>query len=289
MTTTTDARPLWPPLPRLGTALAFVVPVLIAQGAIWAVHRHIGTVPTAVLSTAIATLLGWLAYRAYVHRFERRAVVEFSVPGGGRELTAGAVLGFCTFSTMIAILALLGAYRVVGLGTWLSVFLALLMAIGSAAIEEIVFRGVVFRLVEEWGGTWMALAISSALFGGLHLVNPHATALGAIAIVFEAGILLGAAYVLTRRLWAPIGIHFGWNFAEAGIFGVPTSGAPSTGVLRGEVVGPEWLTGGIFGPEASIVAMIVGFAVGTVLVIRAARRGRFIAPSWKRASTTAVA
>jgi len=286
--TTTNAR-LRPPLARLGIALAFVVPVLIAQIAIWAVRPWIGTLPTALLSTAIATVLGWLAYRTYVRRFERRGLVELGVPGGGRELFAGVVLGLCAFAASIAILALVGAYRVVGLGEPLPVVLALLSAIAAGTIEEIVFRGVVFRLVEEWGGTWTALAVSSLLFGGIHLLNPHATVLGAVAIVFEAGVLLAGAYVLTRRLWLPIGIHVGWNFAEGGIFGVPNSGHASTGIVRGEIVGPEWLSGGMFGPEASIVAVLVCVAFGAVLLVRAARRDRFVAASWKRLPAQAAA
>ena len=282
MTTAVAARERAPrpALVRLPFALAFVVPVLIAQLAIWVVRPWLGTLATALLATAIATGGGWLAYRAYVRIFERRALVELDRRGAGRELGAGVVLGMCAFAASIGILALLGVYRVVGVGALRPVVLAVLMAIGSATIEEIVFRGVVFRLVEEWGGTWTALVISSLLFGGIHLVNPHATALGAIAIVFEGGILLAGAYVLTRRLWLPIGIHAGWNFAEAGIFGVPTSGAPSSGVLRGEVVGPEWLSGGVFGPEASIVAVVVCVALGTWLLARAARRDRFLAASW---------
>jgi membrane protease YdiL (CAAX protease family) len=272
----------------LAIALAFVVPVLIAQIAIWAARPHLGRLPTAVLSMLIATVVGWSAYRAYVRTFERRALTELSVPGGGRELFAGVALGLCAFAASIAILALVGAYRVVGLGTVLPVVLALLSAIAAATIEEIVFRGVIFRLLEEWRGTWAALAISSILFGSVHLLNPHATILGAIGVVFEGGIMLAGAYVLSRRLWLPIGIHAGWNFAEGGIFGVPTSGAASTGVVRGEIVGPEWLSGGIFGPEASIVAVLVCIVLGTVLLVRASRRGRFISLHWRRPPLTAA-
>jgi len=275
-------RALRGPLVRLAIALASVVPVLVAQIAVWALRPRLGTLATALLSAAIATVVGWAAYRAYVRRFERRALVELAATGSGRELGAGFALGVGAFAASIAILALVGAYRVVGAGAVFPVLLALLSAIAAGTIEEIVFRGVVFRLVEEWGGTWTALAVSSLLFGGIHLLNPHATALGAIGIVFEGGILLAGAYVLTRRLWLPIGIHAGWNFAEGGIFGVPTSGHASTGIVRGEVVGPEWLSGGVFGPEASIVAVLVCVVLGSALLVRAARRDRFVAASWKR-------
>ena len=268
-----------PALVRLLIALAWVVPVFVAQIAIWRVRPWLGTLPTALLSAAIASIGGWAAYRAYVRRFERRAVAELGPRGAGRELAAGLVVGVCAFAASIAVLGC-SASTAFPARPFVPVVLALLMAIASGTIEEIVFRGIVFRLIEEWGGTWIALAISSLLFGLGHLVNPHATALGAIAIVFEGGILLAGAYVLTRRLWLPIGIHAGWNFAEAGIFGVPTSAAPTHGVLRGELVGPEWLSGGVFGPEASIVAVLVCVAVGTALLVLAARRDRFLAASW---------
>jgi len=269
-----------PALVRLLIALAHVVPVLVAQIAVWRLRPWLGTLPTALLSAAIASIGGWAAYRAYVRRFERRAAVELGPGGAGRELAAGLAVGLCAFAASIGVLALLGVYRISGLGALLPVVLALLMAIASGTIEEIVFRGVVFRLIEEWGGTWTALAVSSLLFGLGHFVNPHATVLGAFAIVFEGGVLLAGSYVLTRRLWLPIGIHAGWNFAEAGIFGVPTSGAPTHGLLRGELVGPEWLSGGVFGPEASIVAVLVCVGVGSAMLVLAARRGRFLAARW---------
>jgi membrane protease YdiL (CAAX protease family) len=266
-----------PALVRLLIALAIVVPVFIAQIAVWTLRPTLGALPTALLSALIASIGGWAAYVAYVHRFERRAALELAGPGAARELGAGIAIGVGAFAASIGILALLGVYRAVGVGPLLPVAMAFLMAIASGTIEEIVFRGVLFRLVEEWGGTWTALAVSSLLFGLGHLVNPHATALGAIAIVFEGGILLAGAYLVTRRLWLPIGVHAGWNFAEAGIFGVPTSGAPMQGVLLGELTGPEWLSGGIFGPEASIVAVLVCVGVGSALLLRAARKKRFVA------------
>ena len=97
--------------------------------------------------------------------------------------------------------------------------------------------------------------------------------------------MLAAAYVLTRRLWLPIGIHAGWNFTQGGIFGVSVSGHPSGGLLDGTLTGPEWLSGGDFGAEASIVAVVLGIALGTILLRMAWRRGRFIAPSPRRADS----
>jgi len=282
MTNTADAKPLRSPLVRLAIALAFVVPVLVAQIAVWRLRPFIGALATAALSAAIASLVGWAAYRAYVRRFERREPSELAASGARREVGAGFAIGCALFTATICAIALFGAYRATGFGEPIAVVVALLMAIGAGAIEEIVFRGVVFRLLEEWGGTTVGLAASALLFGGLHCLNPQATLLGVAAIVLLGGIMLAAAYVLTRRLWLPIGIHAGWNFAEGGIFGVPTSGFATKGLLVGELGGPVWLSGGSFGPESSIVAVVVCLAAAAVLLRRAAQRDRFVAARWKR-------
>jgi hypothetical protein len=79
----------------------------------------------------------------------------------------------------------------------------------GAFVEEIVVRGVVFRITEERLGTWAALAVSVVLFALLHLAGPGATVTSTVVVGAEGGVLLSAAYVLTRRLWLPNGIHFG--------------------------------------------------------------------------------
>jgi membrane protease YdiL (CAAX protease family) len=99
--------------------------------------------------------------------------------------------------------------------------------------------------------------------------------------------MLGAAYVLTRRLWLPIGIHAAWNFTQGGIFSVAVSGGKTTGLLEATLTGPEWLTGGAFGAEASVVAMVLCTALGVWLLVLAARHGRFIVPFWARRSVPA--
>jgi hypothetical protein len=125
--------------------------------------------------------------------------------------------------------------------------------------------------------------VTSAFFGLAHIMNPGATWFAAVAIAFEAGILLGGAYMLTRRLWLAIGLHAGWNFTQGWIFSVPVSGGKAPeGLLLVQRHGPEWLTGGAFGLEASAVAMVVATSAGCVLLWLAHRRGRFVAPMWAR-------
>ena len=267
---------------RVPLALAFVLPVYALHLFAPRLTGTRGMLIGALLSAAIAAVLGWAAYRAYVVAVEQRAVTEFDPRGAPRELAAGFVLGAAFFTATIATLAGLGVYRIVGRHDLAIVVAPLLGAIGTAVIEEILFRGIVFRIVESALGTWLAFIVSSALFGLLHLVNPQATLQGAVAIAFEAGVRLAAAYVLTRRLWLPIGIHAGWNFTQGGIFGVSVSGFRSRGLFDGTLTGPEWLSGGSFGAEASIVAVVLGIVLGATLVTMASRRGRLVAPYWRR-------
>ena len=274
---------------RLPIALGFVMPVFVLSLAIPHLTRTNGTLLGALLSSLVACGLGVAAYVAYVRRIERRPVTELALPGAGKEIGSDFVLGAALFAIAIGTLALLGDYNVHGRHDLAIVAIPLVAAIGTAFIEEIVFRGIVFRIVEGALGTWIALILSSAIFGLLHLVNPRATLQGAVAIVFEAGVMLAAAYLLTRRLWLPIGIHAGWNFTQGGIFGVSVSGQPSGGLLDGTLSGPEWLSGGVFGVETSIVAVVLGIALGTTLLVMAWRRGRFIAPYWRRVRPATMA
>lgn len=227
-----------------------------------------------------ATALG--AYYAYVRLIERRPVTELSRAGALRELGAGVLLGAGLFTLTVAALALLGVYRVTGLGTWLGVLTVLIVSINAGVVEEILFRGIFFRIIEEGLGSWLALLLSALFFGLAHLGNPNATLLGAVAIALEAGILLGAVYMLTRRLWLAIGLHIAWNFTQGGVFGVAVSGFALEGLLRGELRGPVLLSGGAFGAEVSVVAVVVCLTAGVLIVLRAKQKGRIVKPFWQR-------
>ena len=230
----------------------------------------------ALLLTAI--VLG--AYSGYVRIVEKRAVTELSGPHATRELGAGVLLGALLLSLTVGVLAALGVYQVTGSNGWAAMLATLPGFILAAVLEEVVMRGVVFRILEQWLGSWIALVLSAALFGILHLLNPGTTLLNAASIMLEAGILLAAAFMLTRRLWLCIGIHFAWNFTQGGIFSAAVSGGATNGLLQAKLVGPEWLTGGKFGVEASAVAVVVCASAGVLLLIAAKRRGNVVRPSW---------
>jgi membrane protease YdiL (CAAX protease family) len=223
-----------------------------------------------------------VAYRTYVQVVERRTATELSRTHAIRELCAGLLLGALLLSLTIGGLALLGVYQITGSNGWMAMLATLPGFILAAVLEEVVMRGVVFRILEQWLGSWIALATSAALFGLLHLLNPGVTLLNAGAIMLEAGILLAAAYMLTRRLWFCMGIHFAWNFTQGGIFSAAVSGGAISGLLQSRLAGPVWLTGGAFGAEASVLAVVVCVAAGILLLLAARRRGHVIPSPWSR-------
>jgi membrane protease YdiL (CAAX protease family) len=229
------------------------------------------------------------AYRTYVKVVERRPVNELSRTRAVRELCAGLLLGSLLLSLTIGALAALGIYQVTGSNGWTAMLATLPAFIMAAVLEEVVMRGIVFRILEQWLGSWIALAISAALFGLLHLLNPGVTLLNASAVMLEAGLLFAAAYMLTRRLWLCIGIHFAWNFTQGGIFSAAVSGGATEGLLQSRLVGPVWLTGGAFGAEASVVAVIVCVAAGLLLLLASRREGHVIAAPWSAPAAAAPA
>ena len=209
---------------------------------------------------------------------------DLAGPGKFTETGAGLLFGFLLFSGITGVVWMLGGYEaghVIGLHTlWqmLAVF-AIIPGVG----EEILFRGLLFRYVERMGGSWIALVLSALLFGLVHYANPNAGLFPAIAIAMEAGIMLGAVYMLTRRLWAAIGVHAAWNFTQGWVFGIPVSGFEDPGLISSSRNGPEWLTGGAFGLEASVVAMAIATVAGVVLLYLAHKKGRFVPmQSWRK-------
>lgn len=241
------------------------------------------SIPTALALVLLMVALALVIYWAFVRFVENRPVSELSLPGMGGEFTTGLLLGFGLYSACVFILFLLGYYRIEGLNPWVLMLPMVPMAISSAFLEELIHRGVLFRVTEEYLGSWIALIATAAFFGARHLGNPDATVIGAIFIAFEAGVLLAAAYMLTRRLWLSIGFHMSWNFTQAAIFSGTVSGVEMPpGLVKAVIEGPELLTGGQFGVEASIFAFLLCTAAGVVVLKMAVRRGKIVPPMWRR-------
>ncbi|WP_419706239.1 CPBP family intramembrane glutamic endopeptidase [Promicromonospora sp. NFX87] len=238
----------------------------------------VGDNPWLALVVGLATaVLAVLVYAWVVRRTERRDVVEVSREGAVSGLGWGTLLGVALFALVIVNLAFLGSYTVHGLGT-VTGAVGLVGFMAAVAVgEELMFRGVLFRIIEGWTGTWIALTATSLLFGLAHLINPNASLWGALAIAVEAGGMLTAAYVATRKLWVPIGLHLGWNIAGSAVFSTEVSGNNTPqGLLDASTSGPMLITGGEFGPEGSVYSIVFCVAAAAVFIRMAYRRGHMV-------------
>ncbi len=240
-----------------------------------------------LLSAATAAGMVALAiavYVGFVRLVERRPPTELALRGAGREFGIGLVVGAGLYTLCVLILMVAGIYRIEGLNAWTFLLPALAMTLNSGFFEELLFRGALFRIVEEWLGSWISLVVSSFVFGFVHLMNPAGTVMGALFISIEAGLLLAAAYMLTRRLWLSIGFHVSWNYTQSAIFsGIVSGNEAAQGLFKSVIAGPTLLTGGSFGLESSLVAFLLCTATGVALLIMAVRRGHVVPPFWRRA------
>ena len=130
--------------------------------------------------------------------------------------------------------------------------------------EELLSRGYHLQTIASGLNMFCAVVISSAVFGLLHLDNPHATWVSTAGIFF-AGVYQSYGYIRTRQLWLPIGLHVGWNFFEGVVFGFPVSGFDIYALTRVQVTGPVSWTGGAFGPEAGLI-LLPSLIVGSALI-----------------------
>ncbi len=225
-----------------------------------------------LLIFVVAPCLGWVAVQHWLRNGQPLAL------GFGLRLDRSGLQGFGA-GFAIAAMAMLGIFGVeLALGgikvlsakpepaRLLHEFFALLF---FALFEEVVFRmlmlsGLVVLLRGRHGP---AIGLSAALFGLVHLINPGATALSALGNAL-GGVVYGIAFLKGRSLWLPLGLHLGWNFFQGPVLGFAISGDSShTAVVRLLEVGPAWLTGGTYGPEAGTVGMGFRLVVFVLLVV----------------------
>ena len=283
-------RPLWKklwefPLLAMIVALALLIGTL---GLTSVAFRNLPSFGNDDADLAFRTLLGVAAvvamYKLAVPRLGRQRKDDLPLSGSVTDTLFGIGIGAALFTLMVGIAAVFGAYRVLGWGgteDMLEIFL--LTGLVAGVVEEILFRGVVFRFLEEFAGSLIALIVSSLIFGFLHLMNDNATVWSSVAISIEAGILLGGAYMLTRNLWLAIGLHAGWNVTQGFIWGVPVSGNSFIGMVESGLYGPDWLSGGAFGLEASVIALAIATAAGVGIVRQATKEeGHWVRPVWLR-------
>ncbi|MBC7570271.1 MAG: CPBP family intramembrane metalloprotease [Spirosoma sp.] len=214
-------------------------------------------------------------YGLYVGWFERRTLTELLPTNRGRWIMTG-FLYTSSFTALVFVpLWLNGNLTVAATNGWRYIPQALTLAVMAATVEEVLFRALLFRLIEEAVGSIWAILLVSLLFGLMHYANPGTTVWRAGLAGLEAGLTLPVLFILTRNLWLCISAHATWDALNY-VIGIPESGGPTQGYITSVLTGDERLTGGAFGIEFSLLASGLASIVGLYLLWVAYRRNALV-------------
>ncbi|MCA9800641.1 MAG: CPBP family intramembrane metalloprotease [Cyanobacteria bacterium HKST-UBA02] len=188
------------------------------------------------------------------------------------NLLAGFVLGAILVVAIIGGIFALGGYRVQSVALDPGVFSYLIFFLVVAVLEEVVFRGFIFSTLEKGIGTTGGVIVASLIFGFAHMINPanglpfFDKAFSCLVLSFESGLPLNLAFLVSRNLWLPIGIHWAWNFFEGPVFGAYVSGHDlGTALVHSRLEPGFLLGGGLFGPESSLSGLVFGVLLACLI------------------------
>lgn len=271
-------------LPASQLGLAFVLS--FAMVAIIAIMDYsMEPRPSLILSRTIGVLLAAGAILLLGRTFQRKTLEEIgiSLRGAAPLILQGALIGIVMTGMIVGVMMLMGWYQILDVDVdTLAIGRALIAFFLVALFEELLFRGVLFWQLDNMFGSWLALLITSAFFGATHLGNANATLWTALAVAVGGGLSLGAAYLMTRNVWVAVGLHWMWNFLQGPIFGFSVSGNVTYKVLTSTIHGSALWTGGSFGADAGLPALIAATLASVAMLWIAARRKHFSSPSWAR-------
>ena len=248
----------------LGVLAFLIIPGVVGYVLLLNIPAY-AAVPLSTIA-AVATLY---AFKKYLSWYAEDSE-SLSFRGKMRMMGIGWAVSVVNFLAIIVCLFLCGCYRIVNVEldvasqlSWLSLFLLV------GVVEEVIFRGILFRLIADKWNIAVGLTTSSLLFGLAHLGNPGATLWAALAIALASGCLFGMAYAYHQTIWVPIGMHWAWNYLEGGVFGCAVSGTPLDyrPLITPGISGSDILTGGAFGPEASIICVALGIVLSIVYTV----------------------
>jgi membrane protease YdiL (CAAX protease family) len=210
---------------------------------------------------ALPLLACWI-YAILVRQFERRTPWELQIgPRLLSDLPFGFLLGGVFITGMWLVLWIFGLYFT-HRGVWSRWFNDLVFdSYISAVLEELAFRAVILRILARVWGVRTGVILSSIIFGLAHFT--HGSWLGIFGIIINAGIAMGLLYVITGRLWMSIGMHLGYDFIETSVLGIGSHHGFLVNVPKPGAA--AWLTGGTFGPDAAVPAMILGVMINAAL------------------------
>ncbi|MFC1550065.1 lysostaphin resistance A-like protein [Candidatus Neomarinimicrobiota bacterium] len=273
------------PLIRILIALGFIIPVIICFNLLFRNLDPRWTTYIGDIGAVVIIVLYCLSYAYYVKLIEKRTVLELSREGIVKETGIGFLISAVLVILTTILIMLKGSISIVSTNTLEYLIHAFLIFGLLAFVEELIFRGIVLRLLEELVGTWLSIVIVASIFGSVHLIHEEATLSSTVAIALQ-DLILSGAFILTRRIWLCWGIHWGWNFTQDGVLGMPNAGVellPSW--LNTEIFGPTWLTGGTIGIELSVLGTLLNVLVGIFLIKIAIKKGQIVRPSWQKPIT----
>lgn len=250
-----------------GRAVLGALSLVVAMSVVMVSAEQLPRASRVLWPSLVAAVAMAAAYTFYARRIEHRSGNEFALTHAPVEVAIGLIGGAALVSSVFAALAALQVFHLQGRHPLGSASLTLLSdAVLVACFEEILVRGIVLRALERPLGRVGAVVASALLFGIAHLPNPGATALSTLNVTM-AGIMFGTAFLATERLWLCIALHLGWNFTASYVFSATVSGqGGQAGLFFGEMHGLVWMTGGAFGMEGSVVAL-VALALGTAVLV----------------------
>ncbi|MCX4803871.1 CPBP family intramembrane metalloprotease [Streptomyces sp. NBC_01214] len=256
----------------LRSPLGWTVTGLLGVGLVASVTAT-GPGPVPVLGAAAAVAV----YALVMRRLAGRAAPEIARPGALREALLGGGIGLGFILVSLLLISLFGGYSFSWAGKSLLpvVGSAVMVQIGTAVTEELMFRGLFLQGLEQRWGSRIAIAVTAVFFGAAHLGGAGAGPWSALAIALQAGVMLGAAYLWRRSIWFVAGLHFAWNTVQQ-LAGVPVSGHTPEGLFTVEAHGSSLLTGGIFGLEASVVPILLSVLITVPMFVLARRVGNLL-------------
>ena len=215
--------------------------------------------------------------------YESRKVTELAKQYFLKDSLLGFTLSVLSISTVMLLLYLGGFYQIVAINDKILHLLFPLVFIAlMSTLEELIFRGVLYRIIESRLGTNLALVISGLFFGLSHITNEHATLVSVLGAGI-GGLIAGTMFSATKRLWLPISFHVMWNFTQV-FYGTPVSGMDEFSgysLVQSRLQGPDLLTGGPFGPENSIITIILTLMIFGTFYFITWRNDRLTAPFWR--------
>jgi len=220
----------------------------------------------------VSVIVLLFTYYYFFKVYEKREIKELSKKNLKTELFGGFLFGFLVLSLVILTLYVLGYYTVdsiSGFSYLLSPFSFLVIA---ALIEEVFFRLIIYRIIEKWLGTYLALLIISIIFTVPHLLNDNVTLLS-VLLLLTFGFAHSIMYTNTKRLWLPFAFHLGWNFAQP-FYGSNLSGTEEQHIINSNFDGPILLIGSDFGIEDSILSIVLLLVVCAVFLKLSIRKNK---------------